>query len=362
MIEWIIPLLIAGIILGIFYFLEFSGLLRIFDKTGDILNYPMAFFTGVIASLSSCFAVVGSIVIAFAVTWKVDSKENQYFALLKPNLLFHTGRIVSFFILGGLLGLLGGELIISSHTAAAVNIFVSLIMLLLGLHIIGLIPSINAFGIKMPLILTNQMSSLKKSSRLLAPVTLGMLTFFLPCGFTQSMQIFSLGSGSFMKGGLYMALFALGTLPVLFIAGVTAMFAKQSYFVSLKRAGAILIIIFSFLMLTSGITLLNNKPVTKTNAIESITANEPVQVVTMHIKYRGFTPEVLKIKQGVKVRWEIYGDEVTGCTNAILFPYANIQVKIPRNEVTIVEFMPAKKGYLPFSCWMGMVRGVFLVE
>lgn len=40
-------------------------------------------------------------------------------------------------------------------------------------------------------------------------------TFFLPCGFTQSMQIVALSSGSFVSGMFIMLAFALGTLPML---------------------------------------------------------------------------------------------------------------------------------------------------
>jgi sulfite exporter TauE/SafE len=47
------------------------------------------------------------------------------------------------------------------------------------------------------------------------PVLLGVATFFLPCGFTQSMQAFALTTGSFTTGAMTMLVFALGTLPML---------------------------------------------------------------------------------------------------------------------------------------------------
>jgi sulfite exporter TauE/SafE len=36
------------------------------------------------------------------------------------------------------------------------------------------------------------------------PIIIGIGTFFLPCGFTQSMQIAALSSNSFLTGGLIM--------------------------------------------------------------------------------------------------------------------------------------------------------------
>lgn len=47
------------------------------------------------------------------------------------------------------------------------------------------------------------------------PVLVGGATFFLPCGFTQSMQLYTLTTGSFSTGALTMFCFALGTFPVL---------------------------------------------------------------------------------------------------------------------------------------------------
>lgn len=60
----------------------------------------------------------------------------------------------------------------------------------------------------------------------LAPVV-GALTFFLPCGFTQSMQLLALGSGSPVQGGIIMAAFALGTLPVLLAVGLGSSYTKD---------------------------------------------------------------------------------------------------------------------------------------
>ncbi|MBP6911491.1 sulfite exporter TauE/SafE family protein [Patescibacteria group bacterium] len=50
---------------------------------------------------------------------------------------------------------------------------------------------------------------------------MGIGTFFLPCGFTQSMQVYTLSTGSFLAGGLTMLSFALGTLPMLLLLSVT---------------------------------------------------------------------------------------------------------------------------------------------
>jgi plastocyanin domain-containing protein len=81
----------------------------------------------------------------------------------------------------------------------------------------------------------------------------------------------------------------------------------------------------------------------------------------MKITSRGFEPNTFKIKSGIPVKWVVQGDQVTACTNKIIIPSLNISKNIRPGE-NIINFTPTKKGDLPFSCWMGMVRGKFVVE
>ncbi len=80
---------------------------------------------------------------------------------------------------------------------------------------------------------------------------LGILTFFLPCGFTQSMQISALTTGSFLQGGLIMLIFALGTLPILALISFSSIKFSKSLRsgIFFKTAGFIVIFfaIFNFL-------------------------------------------------------------------------------------------------------------------
>lgn len=75
------------------------------------------------------------------------------------------------------------------------------------------------------------------------PILIGAGTFFLPCGFTQSMQIASLSSGSFMGGVLIMLFFALGTFPVLALLSFGSVSFAQSHHAPLfmKSIGIVVI-------------------------------------------------------------------------------------------------------------------------
>ncbi|KKP78608.1 MAG: hypothetical protein A2271_01890 [Candidatus Moranbacteria bacterium RIFOXYA12_FULL_35_19] len=343
---------------------------EIMDKINiqsDELTYGIAFLIGLAASVSTCLAIVGGVAIAFSEKYQSEGR-GFYENAVKPNILFHIGRLTTFFVLGGLLGLIGGEINISGNFVAIFTIIIAIIMGMLGLNILGIIPSISNFGLRMPKKLTQKWSALKRSERKTAPLFLGGLTFFLPCGFTQSMQIFALTSGSFFAGGSILFLFALGTVPALLILGITTSWAKGKGVVVFQKVVGIIIILFAIYAFNSGLALRGgNKNIfqiqtkLEENKINNNNNNNNEQIVRMSITSRGFIPSTLKIKKGVPVEWIINGNQISGCTNKIIIPSLNISQGINYGE-NVVRFTPNKTGEIPFSCWMGMVKGKFIVE
>ena len=95
--------------------------------------------------------------------------------------------------------------------------------------------------------------SATKLNHALTPLLAGVVTFFLPCGFTQAMQIYTLSSGSFLAGGLTMLTFALGTLPVLALLGFSSLSIKNKAYAGVfyKTAGLIVIGLGLFNLLNS---------------------------------------------------------------------------------------------------------------
>jgi sulfite exporter TauE/SafE/copper chaperone CopZ len=411
--QWLNAIVIVAIILFLYRIFQNLGFLDKINLNGEGISFGVAFLVGIVASLSTCLAVVGAVVIAFSEKYgapqtkannistkfsgaesveaegishsfvnpqskfsaKADKNEgrNFYDSAVKPNALFHIGRIATFFFLGGILGIIGGEINISGNFISIFTIVVSAVMAWLGLNILGFIPNITKFGIRMPMFLTSKWNDIEKSEHKLAPFILGGLTFFLPCGFTQSMQILALTSGSFLTGGLILAIFSLGTVPVLITLGITASWARNKKMVVFQKVAGILVIIFAVFTFNSAMALRgvktsvissdnnisnNNKSISEN---KSVSDQQNYQVVNMKITSSGFEPNVLKIKSGVPVKWIINGDQATGCTSRIIVPSMNISKSIVSGE-NVVTFTPASKGDLNFSCGMGMVRGKFVVE
>ena len=100
----------------------------------------------------------------------------------------------------------------------------------------------------MPKFLSRHALGVSKLNHTLTPMLVGVATFFLPCGFTQSMQLYTLTTGSFAVGALTMLSFALGTLPILALLSFSSFSigdgAKKSIF--FKTAGLIVILFAIF--------------------------------------------------------------------------------------------------------------------
>lgn len=186
-----------------FFLVQRSGILDL--GIGGQTTAATSFVIGLIASVSSCLAVVGGLVLSLSAKISQDdvSDTNTF-------LLFHTGRLVSFAVLGGVLGAVGGAIGINFTVAALLGLLASIVMLLLGLNLVGVFAKNN-------LALPSEIFDFfrKIEHKTFTPLIIGFATFFLPCGFTQSMQVAALGSGSFASGSLIMLAFALGTLPML---------------------------------------------------------------------------------------------------------------------------------------------------
>jgi sulfite exporter TauE/SafE/copper chaperone CopZ len=195
------------LILG-FVLLQKAGLANLIG--GGSVSYGTAFIIGLIASVSSCLAIVGGLVLSLSAS---SAKEGGTW---RTQALFHAGRLGGFFILGGLVGLLGNSLHLGLTASIILSSIVALVMLILGVNLLDVFRFTKRLQLTLPARFSRHVvQGAKRRDHYLAPALVGIGTFFLPCGFTQSMQLYALSTGNFMQGALTMSVFALGTFPVL---------------------------------------------------------------------------------------------------------------------------------------------------
>ena len=211
------------------------------------VTYGTAFVIGIIASLSTCMAVVGGLLLSMSATFAKEGDK------IRPQLMFHGGRIVSFFILGGVIGAIGSAFTLSASATFILSLVVGIVMLILGINLLDTFHWAKKFQLSMPKFVAKHAHGVSKFNHTLTPLLVGVATFFLPCGFTQSMQLYTLTTGSFLEGGLTMLAFALGTLPVLALVSFSSFSIKNSSKsgIFFKSAGLVVIIFALFNLLNS---------------------------------------------------------------------------------------------------------------
>lgn len=239
-----IPIGILFLIL--FFLLQKSGVLNL--GIGGAITPQTSFIIGLIASVSSCLAIVGGLVLSLSAKYAQDEESSKEISK-KPFVLFHLGRLVGFAVLGGVLGFIGKALGINFLFSAILGLIASIVMILLGFNLVGILKK-NKFTLP-----TGMFKFFRKVEHAdWAPLVLGVGTFFLPCGFTQSMQVAALSSGSYSSGFLIMLFFALGTLPMLaLISFGSASFANSKYAPLFFKSAGVVVIGLGLFALLSGL-------------------------------------------------------------------------------------------------------------
>ncbi len=228
----LVALAVATFIIMAFLLLDkmgISGFLNVGSKSSLV-----AFFGfGLLAGLSSCAALVGGIILSMSKQWSrlYDNAGSSYpdgnssgsgqYQKFEPHLLFNVGRILSYVILGGVLGLIGSRLQVSFTFTALLVMVISLLMIALGLQMLG-VPAFRKFQFSMPRFITRKIANESNFNGKYMPFVMGALTFFLPCGFTITAQSLALLSGSPLQGALILGVFSLGTAPMLLLMGFSS--------------------------------------------------------------------------------------------------------------------------------------------
>jgi hypothetical protein len=188
----------------------------------------------------------------------------------------------------------------------------------------------------------------------------GAATFFLPCGFTQALQLYVLAQGSATTGALIMFAFSLGTLPALLsLSAVSGLVtgATQRRFV--RFAGAVVLVV-ALISLHSAWTLgvssgVVSAPSDGDPSATGATTVDGKQVVTMSIVGLDYHPNVFKVVAGTPVEWRIDAAQARGCARMLIAPELDVRTVLSATGPNIVAFTPETAGEYAFNCGMGMM-------
>lgn len=324
------------------------------------MGYGILFVVGILTSLH-CVAMCGGINLSLCISHKQETVGGKKMAAYMPSLMYNAGRVVSYSIIGGIVGALGSVFHISNTGSAFITLVAGTFMIIMGLNMLNLFPWLRRFNPRMPKVFAGKIQREKQNK---GPFVVGLLNGLMPCGPLQAMQLYALGTGSFVAGMLSMLAFSLGTVPLLFAFGALGSFLSSRFTKQMLRVSAILVIVLGILMMNRGVAYAGislNSVASKTSQSANVSELQgKEQYITTSLKSGGYEP--ITVQAGIPVVWTIQADEgdLTGCNNKIIIPKYEIEQKLVPGE-NVIRFTPEETGTFGYSCWMGMIQSSITV-
>jgi sulfite exporter TauE/SafE len=192
------------------------------------LNFDLIsmFMLGLLGT-GHCIGMCGPLVVALP----------GQFGGITAHLAYHLGRIVTYSLVGGIMGMAGGELArlaehlavsptsLLARTQVAVSLVAAVFLLLFGLVRLGLLKEPLWLAIANPKMIPGYGSILRSAMQKRAypwVMVMGLMMGLLPCGLSYAAFARSLASEGSLNGLIAAFVFGMGTLPGLLAVGTGA--------------------------------------------------------------------------------------------------------------------------------------------
>jgi len=377
----------AGLLISIvalYVLLEYFGVLNRLAPTQlaeSAIGYAVLFVLGLVTSVH-CIAMCGGINLSQCIPEKANGStaEPDRFsvlqpALLRPAILYNSGRVISYTAVGFIVGALGSVISFSATTQGVLKLVAGTVMVIMGINMLGIFPWLRKLGPRMPKAPAHDLDNGTTSNR--APLFVGLLNGLMPCGSLQAMQIYALSTGSPLTGALSMLLFSLGTVPLMFGLGAISLTLGKRFSRRIVAVGAVLVVVLGLSMLSQGSSLSGLLPPfgggtgitatggaanngTANNSVRNIQIIDGKQLVKSTLS-RNQYPNIT-VQAGTPVKWVISASQenINGCNSRVLIQEYRIEHSFAPGE-NVIEFTPTKAGKFPYSCWMGMIKATITV-
>ncbi len=210
-----------------------------------MLTVWAAFGIGVTTSLGHCIGMCGPLISTFSLAQgKTDHRLRN---LLPALLVYHLGRVNSYAIIGLMFALLAAAAQAagpSNEVRGGLFLISGVLMILLGLGLKGWLPTTRIVeSSRLGRFTAEKFMSLVGTQSMAGRYMLGMANGFLPCGPVYAVAVAALTAPTPLHGAHTMAMFGLGTMPVLIAVGLGAGRLAPSLQRKFNFVAAILVII-----------------------------------------------------------------------------------------------------------------------
>jgi uncharacterized protein len=326
-------------------------------------NYGLLVLIGFLTSFH-CVGMCGPLILGYA-TKNATQGHSSHIA----HLLYGVGKTISYTLIGGLFGLFGAVVAFTPYTQGMVGIAAGLFLFLFGLHMLQVFPALNQFHIKTPMFIIRFVG--KEYRKHSNPFVIGLLNgLMIICGPLQAMYVMAAGTGSWSQGAAVLFFFGLGTLPLLMGFGFLTGLLSANLTPKLLKFSGVIVMALGVIMLNRGLSVtgtgfdFNSLVARISQELSPSVAETPAcdneQTIHMAVLKNKFQPNKFTLRKGIPVKWVIDVKDLNECTKEIVVRPYNMDIKLEKGSQTI-EFTPPETGVIPWSCWMGMIPGTFIV-
>jgi len=355
---------LLGIGAGVLWFADEMRVASLQDDLSLGLLLATGFLTGF-----HCIGMCGGFVLGYTAQNALKGRRGIWISHLSYGL----GKTLSYTLLGAAFGALGAVVAFTPQLRGAAAVVAGVFLILFGMNVLRLFPRIPLPRLNLGALRRGVAARLAHHS---SPFSIGLLNgFMLACGPLQAMYVMAAGTGSALEGAKRLFVFGLGTLPLLIGFGVFASLVSASLARRLVKISGVLVVVLGVVMLNRGLILTGSgydaaslkarmlvslKPLTQ--RVTDSKVEQGYQAIRMVVDKAGYTPtNTFVLRKDVPVRWIIHAKELTPCNKGIVVPQLNLEFTLAPGE-QVIEFTPREAGVIPWSCWMGMIPGTFIVE
>lgn len=363
------------IIVALYTIMEQLGILNLLvpgQLAQSNMGYGMLFVIGLATSVH-CVAMCGGINLSQCIPTGENARNEGSLSTLRPAALYNFGRVISYTVIGFIVGALGATITFSNTLQGVLKLIAGAFMVIMGINMLGIFPVLRKYTPRMPTFFAGRINKKKAGSN--NPLYVGLLNGLMPCGPLQAMQIYALSTGNPFAGAISMMMFSLGTVPLMFGFGALSSMLSRRFTKKMMTVGAVLVAVLGLSMLSQGWSLASLGGISasagltgnssagstgNSSAGADIVIEDGVQIINSTLSSRRYP--AITVQEGIPVKWIIDApqDSINGCNNRMFIKEYNIEYTFKPGE-NIIEFTPDKTGKFSYSCWMGMIRSSITV-
>ena len=344
-----------------------------FNEIGEKANYGLLFLVGILTSFH-CIGMCGGFVLGYTVAGTKSGKSSHL-----SHVFYGIGKIISYSVLGAFFGFVGAAFTITVTMKAIISGLAGLFLIIYGLSMTDAFAGLRRFHIRLPRSFVHRLFQQQRKTT--SPFIIGLLNgLMIACGPLQAMYVLAAGTGSAIEGAKILAIFAVGTLPLMLLFGYSANFLTANLTRKFLKFSSVIIIILGTIMLNRGLLLSGSgydfhsfsTKISQKIKVHFMTwqhdfvdagahIQNGYQVIYMEVEAKKYTPSEFTIRKNVPVKWIINVKELSQCNKQIVIPSLNKTIDLHLG-LQMIEFTPTHNGVISWSCHMGMIPGTFIVS